>query len=95
MDQLLEWIMPSSSKTLKSFDTSSNLMRKIPIRLNSFEKLQYVNIYDSAPETTSTMMIPSNTFNFDGELVNGMEPSISLRSNKIDTVESNAFQGNF
>ncbi len=95
MDQLLEWIMPSSSKTLKSFDTSSNLMRNIPIRLNSFEKLQYVNIYDSAPETTSTMMITSNIFNFDGELVNGMEPSISLRSNKIDTVESNAFQGNF
>lgn len=86
MDQLLNWVLPSSTNTLLSVSIGSNRLASIPRQLKSFQKLEFIDIKHNKVD----LNIPANSFNMQD---NGRFNNLMLYSSRVKGLEAGAFQG--
>jgi len=89
--QLLDWIQPSSAKTLREISIKNLKIKSVPLQMASFQALKFIEFYMNAVR----LEIPSNAFYFIGQDTgdNRTAPSISLRYVGLNYVGPGAFQG--
>lgn len=91
--QILDWIMPSSVKTLSSLHITFNKIDFTPWQLSSFRGLKKTQLTHNKVD----LVLPKNSFYLQdkdmGFLVTD-KPHIDLSNSRIVEIEPGAFQGN-
>lgn len=90
--EFLDWILPSSAKTLRKININGVGIKFMPLQMASFQALQSISITNNFESLT----VPSGAFFFIGEITAGdnfTAPSISLAATRLSNVGPGAFQG--
>lgn len=87
MAQLLDWILPSSAKTLREITTINTVMKSMPLQMASFQALLYIRFESN----DGGLAIPSNSLYINGKDESSAYPYIRLSD--VNFVASGAFQG--
>jgi len=88
--QFLDWILPSSSKTLGRIQIYGILLKSVPLQMASFQALKYVALDGNQ----QSLAIPTNAIYFIGEDTgdnNNTAPYLGL--SRVNFVAPGAFQG--
>lgn len=94
VDEMLEWIYPTSNSTLVYLDISRNNMSIIPEQLQSFEPIKDLDF----SYNRMNMTLKTNAINISGEYSPDWTDGntyVTLFSSGVENMEAGVFQGNY
>lgn len=89
MAQYLDWLLPSSSQTLREISVAYTKLDTLPLQLSSFRNLKSVGVSDNQADLT----LRHGTFFFKSDDADDDGIDILIRSSRLVKVEPGAFQG--
>jgi len=89
LGKVLDWILPSSVKTLKTLEIDGNRLEAIPSQVGSFESLENINVRENKVPLT----IRKNSFYVPAGERGEIGSTIYLNDSPLVHIESGAFRG--
>jgi len=89
LSHVLDWILPSSAKTLRSLEIDGNRLDTIPSQVSSFKRLSNVNVR----ENKEPLILKTNSINLPAGNKEDTGSIIYFTKSSLVHIESGAFRG--